>query len=275
MNARIVLVIPLLLLLMATCASAQDSAQVICKGASVPDGFVVSGEAVSDSCRGGTGWIIRRVRRPQNNLDRFPAAASNALAEAEPNEVIAPGQCDAFQQEIARTYNFNPAGMSHSQVEAQSKKLDDFWGRVRESRTTLLPCLRKALKEERSDSFFNIDGSMLLVDVDPSRASKALQVRKFVNANLDGTDLEYFVKYLNMTPMEALISATRWGGQIMMRKDLGEIREGWLADLLLVDGDPLANISMLQDKSKLLAIMKDGEFTKSPEIRSTRSRFVA
>src|SRR5262249_13439386 len=79
-------------------------------------------------------------------------------------------------------------------------------------------------------------------------------------------DLEYFVKYLNMTPMEVLISATRWGGQIMMRKDLGELREGWLADLLLVDGDPLANISILQDKSKLLAIMKDGEFTKSPEI---------
>jgi imidazolonepropionase-like amidohydrolase len=88
-------------------------------------------------------------------------------------------------------------------------------------------------------------------------------------------DLEYFVKYLNMTPMEAIISATRWGGQIMMRKDLGEIREGWLADLLLVDGDPLANISMLQDTSKLLAIMKDGEFAKAPEIRSSRSRFIA
>jgi imidazolonepropionase-like amidohydrolase len=88
-------------------------------------------------------------------------------------------------------------------------------------------------------------------------------------------DLEYFVKYLNMTPMETLISATRWGGQIMMRKDLGEIREGWLADLLLVDGDPLANISILQDKSKLLAIMKDGEFAKAPEIRSARSRFIA
>jgi imidazolonepropionase-like amidohydrolase len=88
-------------------------------------------------------------------------------------------------------------------------------------------------------------------------------------------DLEYFVKYLGMTPMETIISATRWGGQMMMRKDLGEIREGWLADLLLVDGDPLANISLLQDKSKLLAIMKDGEFTKPPEIRSTRSRFVA
>ena len=73
----------------------------------------------------------------------------------------------------------------------------------------------------------------------------------------------------------AIFSATRWGGQIMMCKDLGEIREGWLADLLLVDGDPLANISILQDKSKLLAIMKDGQFAKPPEIRSSRSRFVA
>jgi imidazolonepropionase-like amidohydrolase len=88
-------------------------------------------------------------------------------------------------------------------------------------------------------------------------------------------DLEYFVKLLGMTPMEAIISATRWGGQIMMKKDLGEIREGWLADLLLVDGDPLSNISILQDKSKLLAIMKDGEFAKSPEIRGSRSRFIA
>jgi imidazolonepropionase-like amidohydrolase len=88
-------------------------------------------------------------------------------------------------------------------------------------------------------------------------------------------DLEYFIKYLGMTPMETLVSATRWGGQMMMKKDLGEIREGWLADLLLVDGDPLSNIALLQDKSKLLAIMKDGEFCKSPDIRSSRSRFAA
>jgi imidazolonepropionase-like amidohydrolase len=88
-------------------------------------------------------------------------------------------------------------------------------------------------------------------------------------------DLDYFVKYLGMTPMEALISATRWGGQMMMRKDLGEIREGFLADLLLVDGDPLSNIALLQDRNRLLAIMKDGEFAKMPEIRSQRSRFVA
>jgi imidazolonepropionase-like amidohydrolase len=87
-------------------------------------------------------------------------------------------------------------------------------------------------------------------------------------------DLEYFVKYLGMTPMEAIVSCTRWGGQMMMKGgELGEIKEGYLADLLLVDGDPLSNISLLQNPAKLLAIMKDGQFHKQPEIRSARSRW--
>jgi hypothetical protein len=50
------------------------------------------------------------------------------------------------------------------------------------------------LKSDQSASFFGIDGSMLLVEVDPTDASKALQVRKFIEADLDGTDLEYWVK---------------------------------------------------------------------------------
>ena len=56
-------------------------------------------------------------------------------------------------------------------------------------------------------------------------------------------DLEFFVKYLGFTPMEAIRSATLYGGQIMMKPDeLGAIKDGYLADLLLVDGDPLANL---------------------------------
>jgi imidazolonepropionase-like amidohydrolase len=78
-------------------------------------------------------------------------------------------------------------------------------------------------------------------------------------------DLEYFVKYLGFSPMEALLSATKYGGAIMMKQnELGQIKEGYLADLLLVDGDPLSNISVLQDASRLLAIMKDGAFHKAP-----------
>jgi hypothetical protein len=191
MNSRIAAVAPLLLLL-CTVAFGQDGSQVVCKGESVPEGFVISGETLSDSCHG-TGWIIKRRRGAPPNVERFAASDSNGLTDAEPNEVIGPGQCDAFQKEIAKTYNFRPAGMSEDQIAAQSKSLDVFWNKVRQSRTTLVPCLRKALKEERSGSFFGIDGSMLLVDVNPSRASKALQVRKFIEADLDGTDLEYWV----------------------------------------------------------------------------------
>jgi hypothetical protein len=40
-----------------------------------------------------------------------------------------------------------------------------------------------------------------------------------------------------------------------------------------VDGDPVSNIAVLQDRSKLLAIMKDGQFCKEPEIRSARTRW--
>jgi imidazolonepropionase-like amidohydrolase len=85
-------------------------------------------------------------------------------------------------------------------------------------------------------------------------------------------DLEYFVKYLGMSTMEALLSATAWGGPLMRMGDaLGQIREGCFADLLLVDGDPLADITVLQDKARLLAVMKDGEFHRAPQARSQRT----
>jgi imidazolonepropionase-like amidohydrolase len=84
-------------------------------------------------------------------------------------------------------------------------------------------------------------------------------------------DLEFFVKYLGFTPMEAIRSATLYGGQIMMKpKELGTIQDGFLADLLLVDGDPLANLSILRDPKRILAVMKDGVFAKSPDIASQR-----
>ncbi len=84
-------------------------------------------------------------------------------------------------------------------------------------------------------------------------------------------DLEFFVKYLGMTPMEAIRSTTVYGGQIMMRAhELGAVKEGFLADLLLVDGDPLANLSILREPRRLLAVMKDGVFAKAPEIAASR-----
>jgi len=42
------------------------------------------------------------------------------------------------------------------------------------------------------------------------------------------------------------------------------VREGYLADLLLVDGDPLADLRLLEDRARLLAVMKDGVFHRRP-----------
>ncbi|HEY0559161.1 MAG TPA: amidohydrolase family protein, partial [Frankiaceae bacterium] len=78
-------------------------------------------------------------------------------------------------------------------------------------------------------------------------------------------DLEHFVKILGFTPMEAILSATKQGGEIMdLPHELGQVRPGYLADLVLVDGDPLADITILQDRNSLAAIMKDGVFHKEP-----------
>jgi len=45
--------------------------------------------------------------------------------------------------------------------------------------------------------------------------------------------------------------------------DVGMLAEGRLADLLVVDGDPLADVHLLQDRSRLRLIMKDGSIIKN------------
>ena len=75
-----------------------------------------------------------------------------------------------------------------------------------------------------------------------------------------------------MSTMEALLSATAWGGPMMKRgKEIGYIREGCLADILLIDGDPLADITILQDKARILSVMKGGEFHRAPPLRQART----
>lgn len=79
-------------------------------------------------------------------------------------------------------------------------------------------------------------------------------------------DLEHFVTLFGYTPAEALSAATMLGGQIMGRgHELGLVRENYLADLLLVDGDPTQDVRVLQDKSRLLMIMKGGKMHKAPQ----------
>lgn len=79
-------------------------------------------------------------------------------------------------------------------------------------------------------------------------------------------DLDFFVRYYGYTRAEALRCATANGGAAMtMGSDekMGEVAEGHLADLLLVDGDPLSDLSVLLDADRLALIMKNGEVYKN------------
>ncbi len=68
-----------------------------------------------------------------------------------------------------------------------------------------------------------------------------------------------------LTPAEILISATSMNAEIMQREgELGVVRPGALADLLVVDGDPLEDINLLEHQGRnLMAIMKGGAFVKT------------
>jgi imidazolonepropionase-like amidohydrolase len=89
-------------------------------------------------------------------------------------------------------------------------------------------------------------------------------------------DLEHFVKYLGMSPMEAIMSSTKWGGELMGKAgELGQIQAGYLADLVLVDGDPLSDLGMLRDENRILCVMKDGQVQKNIMTRKESSTFRA
>ncbi len=78
-------------------------------------------------------------------------------------------------------------------------------------------------------------------------------------------DVDLFVKYFGYSPAEALVCATRHGGELMglgNGESLGQIRDGFVADLVLVDGDPLKDPSVLVDAERLALIIKDGAVHK-------------
>jgi imidazolonepropionase-like amidohydrolase len=80
-------------------------------------------------------------------------------------------------------------------------------------------------------------------------------------------DVGHFVKFFGYTPAEALRCATAVGGELMgHRGELGVIREGALADLLLVKGNPLEDPTTLVGADRFAMIMKDGKLHKEPQL---------
>ena len=65
-------------------------------------------------------------------------------------------------------------------------------------------------------------------------------------------------------PMKALISATAVNAELMgLDTQIGTVEVGKLADLIVVDGDPLSDITILQDPDKIPLIMQSGQIVKN------------
>lgn len=79
-------------------------------------------------------------------------------------------------------------------------------------------------------------------------------------------DLELFVDVLGYSPLEALTAATRLGGELLDLGDIGMLKPGWVADVLVVRGNPARDMRILQDKDNLLVIMQAGRFHKAPAV---------
>ena len=76
---------------------------------------------------------------------------------------------------------------------------------------------------------------------------------------LHANEAEVMVKYGGYTPMEAIVAYTRENAYAVgLEAELGTVEPGKLADLLILDADPLADIRVLQGGKHLEAVIKDG-----------------
>lgn len=86
-------------------------------------------------------------------------------------------------------------------------------------------------------------------------------------------DIEHFVRYFGYSPAEALRCATVVGAELMgMGDELGRVKEGFIADLLLVKGNPLKDVSLVQHRENLAMIMQAGRLYKDPRGQAQADR---
>jgi imidazolonepropionase-like amidohydrolase len=76
-------------------------------------------------------------------------------------------------------------------------------------------------------------------------------------------EFKVYVNDLGIDPLEVIKWATFNGAAMMGRADLGQIAAGKLADVVIVDGDPLADIAVLADPSKIAMVMQGGNVISS------------
>jgi len=158
-------------------------------------------------------------------------------------------------------------------VEHGSKADDEAIEMMVERGTYLVPTLfviRDALERGPEIGLLPIalEKLKIIQDIHFSSFAKAVEAGVKIGCGTDalGTgahgrnawELELMAEH-GMTPMQAIVAATKTSAEVCRISDrVGTIEPGKLADLLVVDGDPLADLTVLQDHKKLLCVMKEG-----------------
>lgn len=82
---------------------------------------------------------------------------------------------------------------------------------------------------------------------------------KLMKMGTNALELELLVKHCGFTPMDAIVSATLNGAKACGLEDrIGTIEKGKLADIIIVDGDPLKDIKILQNLDRIKMVIKEG-----------------
>lgn len=75
-------------------------------------------------------------------------------------------------------------------------------------------------------------------------------------------EMDFMVNTLGMDPMAVILAATKTGAEVLMRDDIGTLDAGKLADIIVVDGDPLKNMALLRNADNVKIVMQGGKIMK-------------
>lgn len=85
-------------------------------------------------------------------------------------------------------------------------------------------------------------------------------------------ELSFFVNFVGFSPVDTIKCATFNGAKIMgLEAEIGSLEPGKLADILVVDGNVVENISLLEDRTNLVAVMQGG-FIKAGRLNAGPAR---
>lgn len=119
-----------------------------------------------------------------------------ACAAATPALAAPDATCAELRGMAAKTYDFLPSKVSSKKRDEKSEQMDRFWSYAKAHSAEATPCLRQMLSEPRPGSYFPIDGSSLLVELDPSAASKTIAAALWSAGDLRDIDAQTWVQTL-------------------------------------------------------------------------------